>query len=88
MLRSSVTVVTVGLLVLTCQTPGIFAQKPPLSDAQATAVAEVDNRAEEIKAVNKAIWDLAEVGLQEHKSSALLIDKLPAGGRKGGDRKA
>ena len=47
-----------------------------LSPAQATAVKEVDGRAEELKAVNQAIWQWAEVGLQEHQSSSLLMSKL------------
>ena len=51
-----------------------------LRPTQQTAVAEVQRRADEIKAVNKSIWEHAEVGLQEHKSSDLLIDKLRAAG--------
>lgn len=50
----------------------------PLSGVQRTAIAEVDRRGDELKAVNQAIWGYAEVGLEEHKSSALLIDKLRA----------
>src|SRR5262245_26208818 len=53
---------------------------PKLNDAQATAVADIDRRADELKAVNHAIWEFAEVGLQEHRSSQLLIDKLRANG--------
>ena len=52
----------------------------PLRPTQLTAVSEVERRADEIKAVNKAIWELAEVGLKEDKSSALLIDKLRTAG--------
>ena len=51
-----------------------------LRPTQRTAVSEVERRADEIKAVNKTIWELAEVGLKETKSSALLIDKLRAAG--------
>ncbi|MBC8354719.1 MAG: amidohydrolase [Planctomycetes bacterium] len=48
--------------------------------AQQAAIADVDSHADELKAVNQAIWKLAEVGLNEHKSSELLIDKLRAAG--------
>ncbi len=37
-----------------------------LNAAQQTALAAVDAREEELKAVNKAIWDYAELGLEEH----------------------
>ena len=52
----------------------------PLRATQQTAVDEVDRQAEELKAVNQAIWGFAEVGLQEHKSSRLLIEKLEGAG--------
>lgn len=48
--------------------------------AQQMAIADIDSRADELKAVNQAIWKWAEVGLQEHKSSGLLIEKLRAAG--------
>jgi len=47
-----------------------------LDDAQQTAVAAVDAQSGELKAVNHAIWEYAEVGLQEHKSAALLAENL------------
>jgi aminobenzoyl-glutamate utilization protein B len=53
---------------------------PQLNAAQKTAVAVVDAHADELKAVNHAIWKYAEVGLQEHQSSAVLIEKLRAAG--------
>jgi aminobenzoyl-glutamate utilization protein B len=43
---------------------------------QQTALAEVDARADQIKAVNKTLWQAAEVGLQEVKSSKTLRDAL------------
>ena len=67
------------LTIVCCQSALIYAQEP-LRTSQQTAVSEVERRADEIKAVNKAIWELAEVGLQEHKSSGLLIEKLRADG--------
>jgi aminobenzoyl-glutamate utilization protein B len=54
----------------------------PLRPSQKSAVAEVEARRSELNAVNKAIWEFAEVGLEEHQSSALLIDKLKAAGFK------
>jgi len=59
------------------------AQEParePLGEAQQTAVAEIDSRHDELCAVNKAIWEFAEVGLEERRSSALLVDKLRSAG--------
>jgi aminobenzoyl-glutamate utilization protein B len=53
---------------------------PALNAAQQAAVAEVDRRAEELNAVNKAIWEFAEVGLEEVQSSKLLIETLEANG--------
>ncbi|MEX0704123.1 MAG: amidohydrolase [Planctomycetales bacterium] len=53
---------------------------PELCASQRTAVAAVDDRAETIKSVNKAIWEFAELGLQEHKSSALLVRTLKEAG--------
>jgi aminobenzoyl-glutamate utilization protein B len=53
---------------------------PVLSEAQQTAVADVEKRSEELKLVNKRIWEYAEVGLQEYQSSGLLIEKLKANG--------
>jgi aminobenzoyl-glutamate utilization protein B len=47
-----------------------------LSPAQKDAVADVESRSAELFAVNKAIWDFAETGLEETKSAALLVKKL------------
>jgi aminobenzoyl-glutamate utilization protein B len=51
-----------------------------LDKVEQTAIADVDARADELRAVNKAIWEFAEVGLEERRSSALLISKLESGG--------
>jgi aminobenzoyl-glutamate utilization protein B len=51
-----------------------------LRPSQQTAVAEVDRLGEELKAVNRAIWQFAELGLEEKQSSALLVEKLKAAG--------
>lgn len=69
----------VCLAVMTVPVP-VSAQYEPFPQAQKTAIADVDSRTEELKAVNKAIWEFAEVGLEEHKSSKLLVDKLRENG--------
>ena len=50
------------------------------SPSQQTAITEVERLADDIKAVNKQLWEYAEVGLQETKSSSLLIQRLSAAG--------
>ncbi len=52
----------------------------PLTAPQQTALAEVQQRASDIRAVNRAIWEFAEVGLAEQKSSALLVERLKTAG--------
>jgi len=49
-------------------------------DARAKAVATIDANQQRYAEVAKAIWDLAEVGYQETKSSALLQAELQAAG--------
>ncbi len=67
-----------GLCVFACGARPVLSAE--LDAAQKTAVADVESRVEELKAINKAIWEYAEVGLEEHKSSALLVSKLKANG--------
>jgi aminobenzoyl-glutamate utilization protein B len=54
------------------------AQSP--SPAQQTAIGAVTARTSEIHELNRAIWEFAEVGLEEHKSSALLVERIKAAG--------
>ncbi|MBI1311524.1 amidohydrolase [bacterium] len=56
------------------------AADPVLSEAAQTAIADVDRRSDELKAINHAIWEFAEVGLQEYQSSKLLVSKLRENG--------
>jgi aminobenzoyl-glutamate utilization protein B len=44
--------------------------------AQLTALKNVEKNSQLIRDVNRSIWNYAEVGLQETKSSALLVSKL------------
>lgn len=53
---------------------------PTLRSTQATAVAAVEARRGDILDVNRKIWEFAEVGLEEQKSSALLVAKLKEAG--------
>lgn len=54
--------------------------KPRFRPSQVSALDAVDARKDEILAVNRAIWEFAEVGLEETNSSALLISKLERAG--------
>lgn len=56
------------------------ASEPDFTAAQQTALEDVDERREQITRVNRKIWNFAELGLQEHKSSALLVSQLEEAG--------
>ncbi len=56
------------------------ADEQTLRPPQQTALAEIERRAEELKSVNQSLWELAELGLEEYKSSALLVERLKAAG--------
>ena len=53
---------------------------PQLRPTQLQAVEKVNELTPQLKAINRAIWDFAEVGLEEKRSSALLVEKLKAAG--------
>ncbi|MDP6059657.1 MAG: amidohydrolase [Pirellulaceae bacterium] len=57
-----------------------YADDTSLRPSQKSAVDDVQRRAEQIKATNRTLWELAEVGLQERKSSALLVGQLKEAG--------
>ncbi len=71
------TCVLISCAVLANQLP---AKDGSFNETEQTAIAVVDEHADELKAVNQAIWKWAEVGLQERESSGLLIEKLRAAG--------
>lgn len=77
-LVSSLSICLAGLLASGWCDRGETAEE--LRPSQKTAMAEVERRAEELKAVNQAIWQFAEVGLEEKQSSGLLVEKLKAAG--------
>ena len=66
--------------VLLCSSGSDARSADNLRPTQQTAVADVDSRREELKAVNQAIWKFAEVGLEEHQSASLLVSKLTENG--------
>ncbi len=51
-----------------------------LRPTQQTAIQEVLRLESQLKSVNKSIWEFAELGLEEKRSSALLVEKLKAAG--------
>ncbi|MCU0647748.1 MAG: amidohydrolase [Gemmatimonadaceae bacterium] len=57
-----------------------FAQPAPLSAAQRTILAALDAQATRYAAIAREIWQFAEVGYQETRSSALLASTLEAAG--------
>jgi len=74
-------------LVLAIAAPTIVADEgekkkdeASLRAAQQTALDAVEKRADMLRDVNKQIWQFAEVGLEEHRSSKLLQDKLKEAG--------
>jgi aminobenzoyl-glutamate utilization protein B len=48
--------------------------------SQKTALAEIQNRENELKDINQQIWNFAEVGLEETRSAKLLAEKLKSAG--------
>jgi len=75
MLRDQITPCVVAVLI-SASVANLSAAEPELTAPAKTAIADVEDRADELKAVNHAIWEFAEVGLEEHKSSKLLVSKL------------
>ncbi|MBS0201427.1 MAG: amidohydrolase [Planctomycetes bacterium] len=51
-----------------------------LRPSQRSALADIQEREAELKSVNQQIWNFAEVGLEETRSSALLVQKLKDAG--------
>ena len=60
--------------------PAAAQDKPALSPEAQALLAKVDARQGEIAEVASALWDYAEVGYKEEKSSGLLKDRLRAEG--------
>lgn len=72
-------VLTAGLSVLSASAEE-SSEPPKFRPTQQTAIDDVEARQDDILAVNQAIWEFAELGLQEKKSSALLVAKLKEAG--------
>jgi aminobenzoyl-glutamate utilization protein B len=71
---------TVCITFLLIVTYVCTAAEPTLRPAHQSAVAEIDRLADSIKSVNQSLWKWAEVGLEEHRSSKLLVEKLREAG--------
>lgn len=80
--QRTVPLVIAGLVLLLrgSQLPAADETVPALGPVQKSAIDAVNRLADEILSVNRSIWEFAEVGLEEHRSSALLVDKLKAAG--------
>lgn len=70
-----------GLLALVfAGSQSLSAQDGQWRPSQQTALADVRQRDAELKEINQQIWKFAEVGLEETRSSQLLVEKLKAAG--------
>ena len=67
-------------LFLLCAATTLNAQNVKLSPVNTTIVNHVSEKSELIKSVNQQIWNFAEVGLQETRSSELLQSHLKTAG--------
>lgn len=65
----------VSIPYITCAGPGVEQGKP-------TAIKWIDENAARITDVSRKIWEYAEIGLKEFKSSDLLMSELEANGFK------
>ena len=74
------TISAVASLLLIGFDPGIQAQEAGWRPSQRTALADIQQRDAELKGVNQQIWEFAEVGLEESRSSQLLVKKLKEAG--------
>ncbi len=68
------------LLVTALASPAFAADAPALSPQAQALLAKIDARQGEIAEVAGALWEFAEVGYKEEKSSALLKDRLRTNG--------
>lgn len=68
--------VGIALLVVLCVQSAGRGQEVVWRPSQRTALEAVTQREVELKKVNQQIWEFAEVGLEETRSSQLLVRKL------------
>ncbi|MDA1017416.1 MAG: amidohydrolase [Planctomycetota bacterium] len=82
MIRTSCFSAVLSALTLFALTSYADAEQPPQSfnASQQTALDSIDKNKDLILDANRKIWEFAEVGLEEHKSSKLLVDQLKAAG--------
>lgn len=74
--------VLVGSVVVIGSRFGHAQEVKKFSPAQAAAIESVNQNQAAILDTNRKIWELAEVGLQEHKSAELIRDQLKSAGFK------
>ena len=67
------------LLVLTTLLATPSARGQQLTKEQTKILEKLDARTDEFGKIAKEIWNLAELGYQEHKSSKILLEKLQTG---------
>jgi aminobenzoyl-glutamate utilization protein B len=73
----------IAISCLVIAAPSIAQQTDPtttIRPSQKTALDTVTRLEEELKQINHAIWEFAEIGLQERQSSELLVTKLRSEG--------
>lgn len=73
-------VMVIWLLSLATVRPLAAQQSATWRPSQQTALEVLDRLSDEMRRWNRAIWEFAELGLQEHRSSALLAEQLEAAG--------
>jgi len=69
-----------GAALFACDACVVLAQDQPLRDSQKSAISEVDKMSDDLIKVKKSLWEFAEVGLEEKRSSQLLMDRLERAG--------
>lgn len=70
------------LAVACCALGGRAGDAPALTPIEADMIRHLDSLRDELVAVNQEIWNFAEIGLEEHRSAARLIDLLGKAGFK------
>jgi aminobenzoyl-glutamate utilization protein B len=77
----SIALVWTLLIAICCPTATVHAaDTPPLSPAQITAAEAATARSADIREANQQIWQFAELGLAEHRSSGWLVERLKSEG--------
>jgi len=81
-MRRLIAAAVLGMIVLCCAPYDRAADQPAGSSIEADILKHLDALQPELITVNQDIWTFAEVGLEEHRSSARLIGVLKKAGFK------